>query len=1046
LWGELPESQARGNLSQALYNLRGALGDRPATGSLAGASDKRGREPYLLVKPQTIQFNPHSTYHADVSEFVELFAGCEAHDHPPGKVCEDCLDRYQAAVTLYTGDFLSDFYLGDSVSFEEWVTVTRERLRRMVIDALEHLVADHQRRGELDRALEYAHRMVAVDDLWEPGHQHVMRLLALTERRREALVHYERYRQALDTELGVEPERETAVLYQRLQGEDTTRTTLENLPANLTPFVGRRPELAELWAMLRDPACRLVTVLGPGGSGKTRLALEASRALRYDFPDGVYFVPLSALNTPESLLPAVIDVLGMTTLEDVGTSRMGHHDPEVQLHDYLRGKRLLLIFDSFETVLEGAGWVTELLRTTPGVKALVTSRARLNVKGEHRYSLVGMRYPRDEDVVDVPQYSAVELFVVEARRVNVEFDPSTPELRDVVRICRLVDGMPLGLLLAAAWVDAYTLDEIAAQITESLDFLASDWTDVPSRQRSLRATLDYSWRLLGEREREAFTRLSVFRGAFTREAAELVVKAHVPLLRILVDKCMLMVTSDDRYRMHDLVRQYAAERLTEEPVVERETRERHCAYYFDLLQAWKGDIEGARQAAALAEMDQEIGNLQAAWNWVVSQVDVECLDIGLNVLGMYYDLRGRHAEARLHYGQALALLEGLPDTQKNRLQQVDTIIKYSFSAWRHDPAENLIRLAEAERLLKELPEPDEERLARVYFWMGRAHYVLGASRQSLSYYHRVLPVVEKMGDPEMLAIITSNLAQPLLPQGQLAKAELMFRESIPLLKSQGNWTEWIRAQALHGYAIALMGEYRAGIAEELGVIERTQELNYLSEIAFSNSLYSLTHLLIGIAPNAAWQYASRSVEAAEQSGNWGYLFPGYGFVGWALVRLGQLEQAEASMAKAQVILDEKLGGQFVVADLITAARAEISLSKGDTQEALVLAEKAVDMAQAYGGILIEGIARMIWGQALANLNPPLWDEAEEQMAESVRLHESGQIRLPAAYTHVVWGKICHDRGDFEAAREHWQIAITQYEISELPDEVERSQALIDGLP
>ena len=484
-WPEQNEEHARGSLSQAIYHLRGVLGDRPLTGVLRLETLAQNWEPYLLVTPRDIQLNPKSDFATDVAAFLELVSDCKAHAHPQNTVCDDCLKRYQEASRLYRGDFLDGFFLPKSLGFEEWATVLREQLRLEAMEIFEHLVMAFKQQGELEQALGYARRMVALDELGETGIGHVMRLLALLGRRTEALDQYTSFRQALAIHLGAEPAMETKLLYQHIRSEETG-TEPGNYPASLTPIIGRKQELKELWGWLHDPGRRLICILGPGGCGKTRLALEAARRQRYHFRDGVYFVPLSALGVGSSLQGAIAERLGFT-FRDFG-------DHKKQLLDYLRNKRVLLVLDSFETVVESAGLVAELLSASEGSKVLVTSRVRLNLSGEHIYPLMGMSIPPADIQEQVVNYSSVELFLDAARRVKPGYQPR--DLDGVARICRLVEGVPLSLLLASSWVGDYTPQEIAEQIERSLDFLAVEWADLPKRQRSLRATYEYSWDLL----------------------------------------------------------------------------------------------------------------------------------------------------------------------------------------------------------------------------------------------------------------------------------------------------------------------------------------------------------------------------------------------------------------------------------------------------------------------------------------------------------------------------------------------------------------------
>ena len=502
LWPDYPERSARTNLRNALANLRQAIGDREVT------------PPILDITRQTMQFNCESDAWVDVRAFTDLVKS--------GVGGEATTARLEEAVELYRGSFLEGFSLGDSPAFEEWALLERERLERLVKEALLQLAGCHEERSQYEAALQQARRLLQLDPLMEEAHRQVMRVLALAGQRSAALAQYEACCQVLEEELGVKPEPETVGLHERILAGEITPSTEDatpphNLPPQLTPFVGRKTELSELGKLLADPQPRLVTVVGPGGMGKTRLALEAAAVKLGAFEHGVFFVSLAPIPSAEGIVPTVADALGFSFYEG--------GEPRQQLFDYLRRKNLLLVMDNYEHLLEGADLVSDVLRIAPEVKVLVTSRARLNLQGEQLFPLAGLEHPDWETPEDAALYSAVELFLLSARRVRPDFELRGEDLTYLTRICRLVGGMPLGVLLAAGWVDMLSPKRIAAEISRSLDFLETEERDVPARQRSMRAVFDHSRSLLAERDKEVLQGLSVFRGGFTSEAAAAVTGA-----------------------------------------------------------------------------------------------------------------------------------------------------------------------------------------------------------------------------------------------------------------------------------------------------------------------------------------------------------------------------------------------------------------------------------------------------------------------------------------------------------------------------------------
>jgi predicted ATPase/predicted Ser/Thr protein kinase len=435
----------------------------------------------------------------------------------------------------------------------------------------------------------------------------------------------------------------------------TLLTEARNLPVQVTPFVGREAELAELDRLLSDPDVRLVTVLGAGGMGKTRLALQAAeaqaeRAPGDRFPNGVYFVSLAPLRSTEAIVPTIAEALGFTFYAAAGGGAAAA--PRQQLLDYLRQKQMLLFLDNWEHLLDGDGaadLVTDILTTAPDVRILATSRARLNVGGEQLFHLAGMEYPDWETPTDALEYSAVKLFMQSARRVRPDFELEADDLKYGSRICRLVQGMPLGILLAAAWVEMLSPQEIAAEVEGQmtglgLDFLRTNRRDVPERQRSMRAVFDHSWSLLPERQQGVMQALSVFRGGFDREAAQQVSGASLWELMALVNRSLLHRAPTGRYTIHELLRQYAAEKLACWPEIEKAVRDRHASHYAAALQRWGQDVKGPQRPAALAEMDVEVDNARAAWDWAVERVQVQQLDRAIEGLGWFYEVRLRFPE------------------------------------------------------------------------------------------------------------------------------------------------------------------------------------------------------------------------------------------------------------------------------------------------------------------------------------------------------------------------------------------------------------------
>ncbi len=466
----------------------------------------------------------------------------------------------------------------------------------------------------------------------------------------------------------------------RLDGSRFETTSLDiapamgprhNLPPQPTPFVGREPEVQELVNLLNDADCRLLTLVGPGGMGKTRLALEVASRQIDEFKYGVRFVGLAGVTGTEFMVTAVADALNFTF--------PNQDDPKGQLLTFLREKELLLIMDNFEHLIDGAELVADILTAAPKLKVLATSRESLNLWEEWLRPILGMRYPENDSTEEIDPYSAVKLFADRAKRVRGGFSLEAA-LPNIIRICQLVEGMPLGIELAATWLKVLSPEQIVAEIESNFDFLSTSMRNIEERHRSLRAVFDYSWQLLTEHEQRVFKRLSVFRGSFNRQAAERIAGASLMTLTNLVNKSLLheggTAVSDNtttttgskyRYTMHELLRQYAADRLAEDGNEQVATAAKHAEYYGNLLHQQESHLKGHQQKQALEIIRTNIDNVRVAWRWALANFATESQALtavleASNSLYLFYEYGGKILEGIEIFGETALAAKKLADT------------------------------------------------------------------------------------------------------------------------------------------------------------------------------------------------------------------------------------------------------------------------------------------------------------------------------------------------------------------------------------------------
>jgi len=852
LWPHDSRKNALRSLRQALYQLRQAIGDRDGTELTGVEQEPSGL--FLLVSRHTIQFNAQSDHWLDVATFSGLAEECRRHRHRRRGACLPCLRRMRDMVALYQGEFLEHFSGGDSRLFEEWVMLEREWLHREAMEALICLADYHERRGDVDRARRYARRQVEMEPWREEAHRQLMRLLALDGQRSAALAQYKACRQALAQELRVEPTDETTALYDSIRARKTaplhlcSSAPMHSLPPSPTAFVGRKEELTELAELLANPDCRLVSLVGPGGIGKSRLALQAARDQVGNFAHGVGFVPLTSITSPELLVSAIADVLGFSFREK--------EDPEQQLLNYLRGKDFLLVLDGMERILEGAGVLAKILHCAPEVIILATSQERLNLREEWIRALGGLPYPEqdraDGQLVDdvtgnalaeredlAQDYSAIELFCQRARRVRHRFSLSAGEAPHVVRICQLVEGLPLGIELAAAWSNVRSCQEIASQIERNLDILATPLRNIPDRQRSIRATFEHSWQLLSQDEKNLLARLSVFRGGFSRKSALQVTGTSLSALLALANKSLVHRVSPDRYDMHSLLTQFAAEKLSDRPGQRENTEMQHARYfaaYLDRHRDCLTETRGDEDAFALAT---DIENVRQAWHLAVEHDCAPLVECSSESLYLFYDRRCRFQQGIDLFSQAI---ERWKDDEQRRLL-LATLLSRQGALYLQLSRYGKARAAlERSQMLLETQSVAAEQIFCLVNLAGVARRQ-GDYEETRRLARKSLTLSRELGDSWGITHSLLLLGLAEYRQGDVERAEALLEESLALAEQSNNPRLVVGPLNVLGDVACHRGDYVAGQSMLERCLSLTRKLQDQFKVAVAlNNLGTVFHV------------------------------------------------------------------------------------------------------------------------------------------------------------------------------------------------------------
>ncbi|MEM7124917.1 MAG: tetratricopeptide repeat protein [Chloroflexota bacterium] len=1041
LWENSQPKQAGNNMRTALASLRKCLPNQinevNRSLSLQNSNDIWSDIDSFNAVSEATQYTSIPVY--------ELLQG----SNPPLPLLTETANALQDALSLYTGDLLYGVKLRNASGYEDWMVMKREAYHQAALRAADQLASHFLLKGEWDNGLDWAKKIVDLDGLNEEGHRKLMVLLSHTGQRHTALAHYDRLVHLFDKEFGAPPSQETSTLFTQIydgtlepsfvsqerwtpiqvprknEGAEAESGVPHNLKKSLSPFVGREDELAWLKQSLSDPERRLITIVGAGGMGKTRLAEEiawqivGNHAAQEHFVDGIYFVPLAST--------FVIEYIPYQIAQTLNIDLDGSRQPLQALIAGLKNKNILFILDNFEHLIEGSEVIQQILLAVPTLTFLITSQEALKIRGEWRQNLAGLRHdfvPLEYAILPLYSWAASEhslpaclrLFLDTASQIDSTFQLTPDNLPYIEEICRQLEGMPLGIELAAALITESTCESIAEAVTKNKDSLESELKDIPERQRNLRAVFDYSWSLLKLEQQELLIRLAVFKGGFTHKVAQIVVDATAETLELLCTKSLLKQSASGRYSSHMALHQYMLERLEKNDALHEQISWQHAEYYAKLMTNFERMLVSDHGAEGLEQMAIEIRNISQAWEWGIAKCSPHILEPMIPPMTQYLHLRGASSVGESFFNDIVELLSEFGE-ESTSLVRLQSHILVALSRLQQDQSDYPASITNAQAAIQRAEEIQaRDIMAQAHYSWGISLSRQGNSSAALEQIQKAYKLAEEADNLDLMGHSLYQIAVIEWQLGHYNKAYEQCQRSEEIYQSLNDYRGLGNLNVLKGILASLQGEFAKSCTHYDNALAIYEMIGNLYGQSFANANAGRAWAEQGLYAKSRTYYA-RALQISQQIGNELIIGNVLLSLGRDAILTGDFAQAEAYLHQAmeKKVASKERRGQGEIWAYLTL----LAMHQGAFDEANVLAQKALKLAKEVEDISIEAFALMNLGATWEGMEEI--DKAEHAYQTCYQLRQSlGQVNL-AIEPLAGMVRINHLRGEVAEAQRYMEL-------------------------